>query len=302
MCQRFNFSLLSDRLKFGLHFAGGAFALIGIVYIYKRINLHAAEINLAVFNASIWAVLAILATVYGLANLMLAQAWQKILKHFGVSVAVPWAIWAYGVSQIAKYIPGNIFHLAGRQALGAAAGLPQWPLAKSTLWELGLIASAGTILGLLVLPLLTEYVTPSGNLVLFVSISVLTLIVFKHIYSREIVLAFFYYLGFLLISGILFIGLIELFSARTAEIEVKDWLPLIGAYVVAWLAGFITPGAPAGIGVRELVLLFLLKGILGETELLMAVAIGRLVTSSGDGLFFIASSIYGRRFFSKASI
>ncbi len=294
--------MLSDRLKFGLHFAGGALALIGIFYIYKRINLHAAEINLAVFNPSTWAVLAILATGYGLSNLMLAQAWQKVLKHFGVSVAVTWAIWAYGVSQIAKYVPGNIFHLAGRQALGAAAGLPQWPLAKSSLWEFGLIALTSAILGLLVLPLLTEYVTPSENLLLFVSILVLTLIVFKHIYSREIVLAFFYYLGFLLISGILFIGLIELVSTRTAEIEAKDWLPLIGAYVVAWLAGFITPGAPAGIGVRELVLLFLLKGILGETELLMAVAIGRLVTSSGDGLFFIASSIYGRRFFSKASL
>ena len=31
-----------------------------------------------------------------------------------------------------------------------------------------------------------------------------------------------------------------------------------GAYVIAWLAGLVTPGAPAGVGVRELVMYALL--------------------------------------------
>jgi hypothetical protein len=33
---------------------------------------------------------------------------------------------------------------------------------------------------------------------------------------------------------------------------------VMGSYVIAWLAGFVTPGAPAGIGVREAVLVILL--------------------------------------------
>ncbi|MDZ7598490.1 MAG: hypothetical protein U5J82_09410 [Desulfobacterales bacterium] len=34
----------------------------------------------------------------------------------------------------------------------------------------------------------------------------------------------------------------------------STFFALCGAYVIAWLAGLVTPGAPAGVGVRELVL------------------------------------------------
>lgn len=51
----------------------------------------------------------------------------------------------------------------------------------------------------------------------------------------------------------------------------------------------VTPGAPAGVGVRELVLLLLLKGLAADTDLIMAVLLGRLVTVIGDLLFFMAT-------------
>ena len=86
------------------------------------------------------------------------------------------------------------------------------------------------------------------------------------------------------ISGALFVALIRLVDATTAGSETL-LLPVIGAYVLAWLAGLVTPGAPAGVGVRELVLLALLKGSVGQTELLLAVLLGRLVTVSGDVAF-----------------
>ena len=58
---------------------------------------------------------------------------------------------------------------------------------------------------------------------------------------------------------------------------------------MAWLAGLLTPGAPAGIGVRELVLVLLLKGIVPEAELLLAVLLSRLVTVGGDLLFYLVA-------------
>ncbi|MBP8005730.1 MAG: hypothetical protein KAZ18_02385 [Acinetobacter sp.] len=271
-------------------------ALVGVVFVFEKLNSYAADINLTIFNAWTWTVIAILALVYGLSNLMLAQAWHKLLQHLGVSVAVQWAIWAYGVSQISRYLPGNMFHLAGRQAMGAAAGIPHWPLAKSTVWELGLIAAAGAMFGFLVLPVLSEQIPFLIGLVLFVILLIAIVFVLNHLSSKAIVLAFLWYVSFLIISGMIFLGLIELLSEYTV-IKVTDWFAFIGVYVVAWLVGLVTPGAPAGIGVRELVLLLLLNGMVGEAELVMAVAFGRLVTASGDALFFIASSIYGRRFF-----
>jgi len=293
--------LLSARLKLGLHFVGGTLALIGVVFVFEKINSYAADINLAIFNAGAWTVITILAVVYGLSNLMLAQAWHKLLQHLGVSVALPWAIWAYGVSQISRYLPGNIFHLAGRQAMGAAAGLPHWPLAKSTFWELGLIAAAGAMFGLLVLPVLTGYVTVLSSLAFFVATLLGVIFLLKRVFGQTIMLAILWYVGFLFISGLIFIGLIELVHL-TPAIQFEDFLPLIGAYVLAWLAGLITPGAPAGIGVRELVLLLLLGGMVGEADLIIAVALSRLVTASGDGLFFVAASMFGRRYFSKKTL
>lgn len=285
--------MFSPRLKLGLHFGGGALAFIGVVFVFERLNANAGEINFDIFNPIKWAVVAILALIYGLSNLMLAQAWQKVLQHLGVSVASPWVIWAYGVSQIAKYVPGNIFHLASRQALGAAAGLPHWPLAKSTFWELGLIAAAGAMYGLLVLPVLTGYVTVLTSLAFFAVTLLGIIFLLKPIFSQKIALAFLWYLGFLFISGLIFLGLIELVHENIV-IRLKDVLPLIGAYVLAWLAGLVTPGAPAGIGVRELVLLLLITGMVSEAELVIAVTLCRLITATGDGLFFVAASMYGR--------
>jgi uncharacterized membrane protein YbhN (UPF0104 family) len=46
--------------------------------------------------------------------------------------------------------------------------------------------------------------------------------------------------------------------------------------VIAWLAGLVITGAPAGVGVRELVPLYLLEGYVMETNLLLAVVLGRL--------------------------
>ncbi|MGD9700712.1 hypothetical protein [Acinetobacter sp.] len=64
--------------------------------------------------------------------------------------------------------------------------------------------------------------------------------------------------------------------------------------MVAWLVGLITPGAPAGVGVREMVLLFLLGDQIAHLNLLLAVLLGRIVTMGGDLLFFIISILLGR--------
>ena len=75
------------------------------------------------------------------------------------------------------------------------------------------------------------------------------------------------------------------------EISSFKWLPLCGAYVLAWLIGLLTPGAPAGVGVRELVLLFLLKGEISETDLVFAVLLGRIMTVGGDVFIYVISML-----------
>ena len=61
------------------------------------------------------------------------------------------------------------------------------------------------------------------------------------------------------------------------------------AYVIAWLAGFLVPGSPAGLGVREVVLLYLLSGHYPESTLLILILASRIVTTFGDVLFYLAA-------------
>ena len=56
-----------------------------------------------------WVLVAVLALSYAAANLVLVLAWWSLLSQFGGSTWFRWALRTYGLSQIAKYAPGNIF-------------------------------------------------------------------------------------------------------------------------------------------------------------------------------------------------
>ncbi|MEF3074311.1 hypothetical protein V2P20_04675 [Methylobacter sp. Wu1] len=274
-------------LKHWLHIVGGTFGLLGVVFVVMRLNTYIEQIDFTRFDTTAWSLLGLLALMYGAANVLLAQAWWHLLAFFSVEVERKWAVKTYGLSQLAKYVPGNIFHLAGRQALGMAAGLPAGALAKSTLWELGLIATAGAIFGLLATPLVWPELSIPASIGAFGWISALVIISLHWILSPSASAALIWQIIFLTISGSVFIG--ALFLVTPPITTFSTFSVLCGSYVIAWLAGLVTPGAPAGVGVRELVLLFLLKGMMSESDLLLAIVLGRMITVAGDLLYFTLS-------------
>ena len=101
------------------------------------------------------------------------------------------------------------------------------------------------------------------------------------------------HLGVAWIMAAIFATLLVLLAPGTDR--TLAWPAACGAYTAAWLAGFVTPGAPAGLGVRELVLVFLLDGHAAEPDLLPAVVLSRVVTVLGDTFFFGAAAWAGRR-------
>jgi uncharacterized membrane protein YbhN (UPF0104 family) len=280
-------------MKRSLHWTGSVLAIAGIVFVALRLYDYGAEIDFNRFGIADWLVLFGYSLVYGLANLMLAFAWGDLLGYFGVGSARRWVVNIYGVSQLAKYVPGNIFHLAGRQAMGMAAGVPAWPLAKSSVWELSLISVTGGLFGLLVLPLLVPVAVLPGIGAFTIVVCIVAAGMWRYI-GPLVAQAYVWYVGFLTVSGVLFVGVLLLLVSERSIGESSLWVPLGGAYVIAWLAGLVTPGAPAGLGVREVVLLFLLKGNIAEADLLLAVLLGRVVTVVGDFSFFLFSSFVTR--------
>ena len=276
-------------LRRALHWGGSALAVIGIVFVVFRLQSYSAQLNLSSVRPRVWGLVSEIAVVYGAANILLALAWWHLLESLGTRVVRLEAIKIYGVSQLARYLPGNVFHLAGRQALGMAAGISGVALVKSSIWELGLVAVAGSLYGWLILPLMVSGFRIGPSIFLLISSIVLVAALLARLVDFQVMWSFIYQIAFLAISGgAFFILLCTVNEGDGANIQCLFTI-IAGSYVTAWLIGLVIPGAPAGVGVREMVLLLLLKSFVSEVDLLTAVLLGRLVTVFGDALFFIAA-------------
>lgn len=277
---------MPSALKRGLRWAGRALAIAGAAFVVLRLRNYGVQTDLARLDSRSWTIISALAVPYGFANCLLALGWWQVLASLRVGVPRRWAMRAYGISQLAKYVPGNVFHLASRQALGLAAGLPGRELAKSVIWELALASVAGGLFGFLVLPLLWPWVPVPFALSAFVTVNLVVFFGVRHWLGSRVARALSFRIVFLALSGLVFLVTLTIVAGK-GVVGPGSFLVYGGAYVVAWLAGLLTPGAPAGVGVREMVLLFLLNGRIVEADLLLAVILGRAITVMGDIGFFI---------------
>lgn len=269
-----------------LNRAGFTIGLAGVVFVTVKLWHYSNQIHFSGMSFFSVCSLIFLAFAYAFANLLMATGWRSVMLHLNVKTEKKWAIRTYGISQIAKYVPGNIFQFAGRQVIGQAAELPAGALARSVVWELGLLAFTGSFFSVLVLPLFWAKISyPAALLLFLIVISLVVWVIYKWI-GKYAAAAMRQYVIFLIIAGIIFYGVMTLVTRVMLSIN-YIFIGITGTYVVAWLAGLVTPGAPAGIGVREVVFLSLLNSVIPGDELLKLIILARFVTVGGDVLFYI---------------
>jgi uncharacterized membrane protein YbhN (UPF0104 family) len=269
---------------------GTIFAVAGTLFVGIRLNDYRAQLDLSQFKTSTWTTIFVFTCVYGIASNLLALAWRELLIFFGTTQSTAWAIRVYGMTQLAKYVPSNVMHFAGRQAMGMAADIGGWALAKSTIWELGLLAFSGSLFSILTLPLLVPSIPSPPMIGGFLFVIFVVAMAIRHLLASSVALAFLWQVIFLIISSVLFVAILYLLYGVQVIAPVQ--FPLFcGAFIVAWLIGLVTPGAPAGIGVREAVILLLLTPLLPESKLLVALIFSRMVTIGGDVVFFFIASL-----------
>jgi hypothetical protein len=281
--------VLSKRQRSLLSLAGALAGALGVVFVALKLVEYRDRIPLADLTTHSWLALVILTLVSGTAGILLALAWRELLGHFDVTVGRRWAIRIYGISQLAKYVPGNVVHIAGRQAMGAAANLPNWPLAKSAIWEIAVITATGCLFVLLTLPLILP-ISAALAFASFAGALALYIWIVASRYGRHLARAVAIHAGFLVVSGFVFFSLVSLFTQAGQPLQSLA-LQICGAYVLATVAGIVTPGAPAGFGVRETVLYALLQHSIAQPDLLAAILFSRAITLTGDVFFYAISSL-----------
>lgn len=277
-------------LKRFLNIGGSLLAIAAIFFMAARLQSYLDRIDFSALLSTLWASIVALSCFAGLCNFFLVVIWIRCLEYLGVATSSSRATWIYGISQLGKYIPGNIFHLAGRQTLGMAENLPGGKVLRSMIWELAILAGAAA--GVFCPPFAAQYFFSSLSPLWLSGIFAFCCIAVPYgvgrVLGKPLRAAYLWSILYLCCMGSVFSVILSLLTE--AAVPHTELFFAGTAYVAAWFLGLVTPGAPAGLGIREGAMLFLMKGMpIPEADLLLAVLLGRIITIFGDFLFFLES-------------
>ncbi len=251
---------------------------------------------------ALFGALGLAALLYGALGLLLALAWARLVAVHGGTPAGQAKL--HALSQALKYLPGNVVHLAGRHVAARRRGIPDRVLLAAAGSEAGLLVMSAALVGLLAAPQLAGAAVggfPAGRtagigVAVLMALLVAGALAWRTRFGRfapalagVLGLYLMFFLGCACVAAIL---LRALGLAPGPGDGAASWLALLtGTLAIAWAAGFVTPGAPAGLGVREAVLVLALGPALGEPAALALAALYRLATLGGDLLLAGAAGV-----------
>ena len=235
-------------------------------------------------------------------NGWLGILWGWTLGNLGYPVSWVWAMRIFLTIEIAKFLPGNVWHMYGRVRAAQRIGIPIPVGTASVLLEPILITAAAMIFALLngshpalrglggisaFCILLGVHPRIFGQVSKWLTQLQYQLrkrfgrrsksqpnnspkrVYFQH-YPLKILLGELIFVGLRCYS---FLLIVSLFGPLPAE----SIAPLVGGFSFAWIVGLVMPGAPDGIGIFETLAILLLRGILPSGQLVAVVLIYRMV-------------------------
>jgi hypothetical protein len=234
------------------------------------------------------ALLVLLAFVYSGALMLLALNWVTIVRSL-ISQSLPRApiLLSYTKTQIAKYIPGNVLHLVSRHIYLKNFGLDHRPVASGSLLELVSLPVAAVIAICIVMPIVGDMQLGSWELdawallLLIASVCVSALAIWrtKRTWLLPVIVVVCRGVIFMVCQGTIFAIVLYMVSGTFIMLAVP-------AAIFAWLVGFLTPGAPGGIAVREALLVGLLTHTVADDAVFIAALILRMITTTGDLILY----------------
>ena len=242
-----------------------------------------------------------------------AYPWKTVLQFIqGKRIRYGLLAPVYVKANIAKYLPGNFMHFAGRNILAAKLGFTQLDIAFSSAVEILLLLLTAVVWSLLLAfdafkKLISQSLAyfSSHPLILAAALLLLAAALFGVIFyliKKQLLAKYrkFFTPAFLLLcvklfllysvtqlipGGMLLLLLMVSFGCKmTAGVLALS----IAAYTVSWVAGYIVPGAPGGLGVREAALILILGAAYPSDIIIMAAVLHRILSIAGDAVAFAA--------------
>lgn len=249
--------------------------IVGIFYLLGK-NLHRNFAEISRYQWTVRYELLVLSIICLVINLTISTyVWKKILSFFYVSLSFYQSYKIMSVSEMGKYIPGKVWRYLGQIYLGQKAGLPR----SITFFSMVLLFVAYNLAGILVFIfslLFWQRFSPfliSALMFLFIVISLA--IFYPPILNKVLKISFRLFkkealavkTGFgqilktlliLIIDWIIFgIGVYLLINSFYS-INFHQTVILCGIFAISVTSGILSFFVPAGLGVREGVLSYLL--------------------------------------------
>jgi hypothetical protein len=230
-----------------------------------------------------------------LALLMTAQLWRSLLAGMGSPLSFPTAARILFIGQLGKYLPGSIWPVLAQMELGKAHRVPRYRSASASVLLMLITLITGLLTAAVTLPFV------AGSLpfwwALLLAPVLLVLIhprVLNGLINRVLKLArqpsletplsgaavaraMFWSFA----SWIFYSLQIWVLADRLGAPPGKTVLIALGGFAFAWSVGFLVIFAPAGAGVRDVLLLWVL-GLVIPGSAIVVVLISRVLLTVAD--------------------
>ncbi len=258
--------------------------------------------GLALAGSAALALLALVLTLVG---------WRALMADLGSPLALGPASGVLFVGQLGKYLPGSVWTVVVQAEVASALGVPRKRTAVAGLLTVAMSALAGLGVGVVALPSLLSAGGGAAYLLVLlvvpIGVALLHPRVLNSLIGRALRLARRGELdhelsgraiattmgAFVLAWLCLGLHLWVLVHDLGGPVG-SSWVPSLFGYALAASMGMLAVLLPAGVGVREFILVLLLTGPLQRPAALAVVLLSRFVITGSDVLAAGAGWLYDR--------
>ncbi|HNX57507.1 MAG TPA: lysylphosphatidylglycerol synthase domain-containing protein [Spirochaetota bacterium] len=282
------------------------FILIAASVWYVGHNLYRNRGQMPVIDLRLVAGMTVLSVAYFVGNIGRAVNWKIILEILtGRTLRFRSFLGIYLKTEIVKYVPSNIMHFAGRHLLCRENGVSHRAALGSNIADMAFILAAAalaTVPSFFVASEFPVYAVVSRvrdhSLPVVIAAGCFILAMAVVIWIKRRLVRRFLRVGIVsrafavlsldtaivILNGLIFFSAIVMFSAQSHA--GTPWWMVCSLYALCWMAGFVVPGSPGGLGVREALIVLVFGGVYPDAAALAILM--RVVSIAGDALALLA--------------
>jgi hypothetical protein len=246
----------------------------------------------------------------GAALVCTLMSWRCLLADLGSPLPLRPGARVFFLSALGKYVPGSVWPYLAQVEMGRKLGVPRARSAAVSMLTVAISLTTGLLLAAATLPETSTHASTRywpAFLAVPALLGVLHPRILNRLMHRALVLLRRPAEGIALswrgiafsslwsVLAWLFLGLhIWVLARAVASVGGTDVALCIGAYALAWAAGFLVVIAPAGAGVREAALTAALAAAITASSGLTVALVSRLVVTAGDLGAALLAALVGR--------